>query len=316
MTPLLVLTIASVVWWYMRGLSTLTRGIGAGAAAMVALVAAWLLGRAAGKPALQTLAVILTLALAVAAKLAWHCSRLCSAVAFVPLALAGKPLIMSCHVLFLFGPQAPSLPAEQLRSRAAALLQHGAGAACWHAAHPDALMLVPLCKAAFVGTVSFAASSAFTCLPSYCTPDDVWAVGLVSLLAAWAGTLVSSLAFRCLAWAVLPHRMYTAVSERGVLSGEFWAARLWVTDRRLNDAFQLENRTLLLGGRAGCLSRRAPRASCRRGAGARGLGLGPAQIPGRRRCQGCRRAARLGLLPLLFHASAPCTFGKRSAPSS
>lgn len=70
--------------------STWGNWVGFAAGALVALLATRTLHQAAGKPALQVLAASLMLVCGVVARAIWRFNPWCSALAAVPLMLAGK----------------------------------------------------------------------------------------------------------------------------------------------------------------------------------------------------------------------------------
>ena len=78
----------------------LVQGVCAAAGAVVALLAAWLLQQASGRPVLQALSACSMLVATVAASFAWPCSAWRAAAAAVPLACAGKRLTGAACVMW------------------------------------------------------------------------------------------------------------------------------------------------------------------------------------------------------------------------
>lgn len=184
----------------------------AGAVAATAMSVAFMtLWQAAGKPALQALAGAIMLASSLASSAAWPYSPWCSALAAVPLLLAGKQ-----HASAAMAPACCSR-GSRLTSKDNRLPHCRAGAMCVSNDRPVAA--VPLSKAAFAACLVYT-QTARLCL------KNPGAVNLVSLIvpAAVNGAFLPNQYYDGLAWLVLPPAMYAHLHHHGLQSGAFGRA--------------------------------------------------------------------------------------------
>ncbi len=205
----------------------LVQGVCVAAGAVVALLAAWLLQQASGRPVLQALSACIMLFSAVAASFGCRCSPCTAIAAAVPLACAGKRLTEGClcHVVLS---QGSCVAGDQGHAPAGSpicpLLWCAAGGAC----------LTPcgaarLSQAAFLATVFYASAIAFERLagsaPAWGSGVPTFTSHIATLAVALAWVAIPSRPFAILAEELLPEALYNTVGPSGVLSGECVAGR-------------------------------------------------------------------------------------------
>lgn len=221
--PLIMVMGAFFALCALRTTSAEAAWVGAGAGGAGAALIAQLLCLAAGKPALQVLAGSLMLACTVAASLIWRCTPWCSALAGVPLSLAGKqwvPWPVRCSRAAARSWQLRCSAASQLHppdTGGLLLLQRGAGGAClFSSKRPRAAVL--LSKAAFVATVLYCTAVTSICLA--CTPGVVVPACVTFSLAAAAGAAADTQLLSTLAEVLLPKSVFDALHGAGILPGK------------------------------------------------------------------------------------------------
>lgn len=204
------------------------------ATALLLTLAIFILRRAEGKPALQTLAAtIMVLCTAVAIAI-YHCTAWCSVLACLPAGLAGKQAFSACWPCVAHGPDCPAywlcflgLPPH---TSCRLILRCRAGGACVFSKLPKTPVV--LAKAATSATIVYC-----TIVANLCMLCEVYAApycAIYMFLAAAVGSAVGDSACRFASRVLLARGMYENVRAAGVFSGKILgpASGSWVLAMR------------------------------------------------------------------------------------